>query len=750
MFPTPENTDRCARCGVPSRGKNCPCQHKMATGSTLLKASKTSTRPIQLGMILANCRILQPLGVGSSGTVYRGFHIVLNRAVAIKILTLTEANKEVQAERFLSEARAVSSIKHEHIVSIYDAGWSEGHCYIVMELVPGQSLSDFITSQETMSLNSFLSIARQCCLGLSAAHDAGVIHRDVKAQNILIDPSLRVKVCDFGLAQRVHGHPEFSRYRLISGTPTYMSPEQIRAQSVDPRSDIYSLGITFFEMLTGHPPFHQKTVREVMSAHLNQSPPILTPQRPDIPSTLAELIDQCLEKDPDLRPQSAKDILARLDSLQSRTKRIILPRKALKTGSSEFSSYVVGALIFLTLSIFAMSAHSERKQAKLEQQKALIQLKKAKQDAAKARRILSLLHRARHAVRRGYPSIQIEEFTETALTLSRNSYESLLVAANIYERAGLYEKSRLKLRQALEKRPPAYEALFYLHKLDSKSFPHQSQSPQLQQILGQSKQRNEINELTLFAQAAQEQRDGLRRAAIKTYSRLEKLSPRLPELFLNRGLLRVQFGDLNSALKDFNKAIAINEDFAEAYNNRGNLQLKLGKTALALQDFHRALSLEPQYYQALNNRGAAQELSGRYGLAEQDYNHALVIKPTFADAYLNRAGCRIRLCNFKGALEDCQKSQDLGLYNPTLAHTRGVAYQKLRQHKIALNAFHEALAGTTAKETQASILFDQALSLEALKDEAAAIEGYKKALTLTQNPALQSRAGDRLKNLQHR
>lgn len=634
MYQAPENADCCARCGVASRGKTCPCQQRMATGSTLLKASRTSTRPIQIGMILANCRILQPLGIGSSGTVYRGFHIVLNRAVAIKILTLTESNKEVQAQRFLSEARSVSSIKHEHIVSIYDAGWSEGHCYIVMELVPGQSLTDFIQSQEAMSLSHFFSIARQCCLGLSAAHDAGIIHRDVKAQNILLDPSHRVKVCDFGLAQRIHGHPEFSRYRLVSGTPTYMSPEQIRAQNVDPRSDVYSLGITFFEMLTGSPPFHHKTVREVMAAHLNQQAPSLALERPDIPSILAELIGQCLEKDPQRRPQNIMEILTRLDAIQSHTKRIILPRGRLKRESRARGPSLLAAILCLTLSIFAMNAHQNERDAKKARGKALAQLKSAREEANQSRRVLSLLHRAQDSARRGQAPVQIEEFTETALEISHNSYETLLLAANIYESAGFPERSRFKLRQALDKRPPAYEALFYLHALDSKNGSPGAATPYLEQILIEAKQRNEVNEFILFAKARREQRGAHWAAAIKTYSDLERLSPRLPEL------------------------------------------------------------------------------------------------------YLNRARCRIHLENFKGALKDCQRSQQLGLYNPTLEHTRGLAYQKLKQHKKAINAFQEALKRVKKTGARAIILLDLGLSLEALNEHPEAVKTIKEALELTQDPAL--------------
>lgn len=695
-------------------------------------------------MILANCRILKPIGVGSSGTVYRGFHIVLNRAVAIKILTLTEANKEVQAERFLSEARSISSIKHEHIVSIYDAGWSEGHCYIVMELSRGKSLAELISSQKDMAPSTFLNIARQCCLGLSAAHEAGIIHRDVKAQNILLASNGRVKVCDFGLAQRIHGHPEFSRYRLISGTPTYMSPEQIRASKVDPRSDLYSLGVTFFEMLTGHPPFSQNTVREVMAAHLNKTPPSLALKRPDIHPAIAELVDQCLEKDPNLRPQSAKDILARLDSIQSRTKRTTRPQ----TRSRDRSPILFGALIFTCLSLFSVSAHQQRSRALKDHQNATTQLKLAQDDAARARRALSLLQRARDAARRGRDLIPVEELTEAALELNHHSYDSLLSAAHIYERAGALDHARLKLRQALEKQDPAYEALFYLHKLNSQRQTLEDSSHYLEELLREAEQRKESNEFTLFAQAHIELNAGRPSKALEKYQELQKLSPRLPELYLNRGLSYVQLQQSKKALKDFNEALRLRPAFPEAYNNRGLLQLKLGRLALALHDFQRALEINPQFFQALNNRGSAREASGQLGLAEQDYSHALLIEPAFPEAYLNRARCRLSLRRFKEALSDCRKAQELGLNNQSLRLTQGLTLFQLQKYNRALASFEWAHNVSQCQEEKSLLKIEQGRCFEALKQTKRAIDCYESALKQSQKASTSHRAKELLSALQ--
>jgi tRNA A-37 threonylcarbamoyl transferase component Bud32 len=262
-------------------------------------------------------RCLQKLGEGVMGAVFLAEDTTLNRRVAIKVMSARLAEEVPARARFLREARSMATVEHSHVVRIYSFGESEGSAYLVMEYVPGDSLAGRIRARGQLPIDEVVRITTEIVDGLDAAGLKGLVHRDVKPANVLIDAQGWVRVADFGLAKPVGASDELALTQTgrIVGTPHYLSPEQARGQTVDVRSDIYSLGVLVYEMLAGTPPFSGTTPVAVVAQHLHEPPPPLRDRRADAPAPLQRLVEQMLEKDPARRPQSYTALRRALEDL---------------------------------------------------------------------------------------------------------------------------------------------------------------------------------------------------------------------------------------------------------------------------------------------------------------------------------------------------------------------------------------------------------------------------------------------------
>jgi serine/threonine protein kinase len=275
--------------------------------------------PIALGAgaRLGPYEILSPLGAGGMGEVYRARDTKLGRDVAVKVLPATLATNPDRRERFRREARAVAVLNHPHVVTIYSVEEADGLHFLTMELVDGQSLDQSIP-ESGLPLDRILAIATALADALAAAHEKGIVHRDLKPANVMVTRDGRVKVLDFGLAKEMpttaagDGVTLTSAGRtavgVVMGTPAYMSPEQIAARAVDHRTDLFSLGIILYEMVSGRRPFKGGSSAELASAILRDTPRPVSEVRAEVPPGLARIIRRCLEKDPALRIQTARDV----------------------------------------------------------------------------------------------------------------------------------------------------------------------------------------------------------------------------------------------------------------------------------------------------------------------------------------------------------------------------------------------------------------------------------------------------------
>jgi len=264
-----------------------------------------------IGPDFAHYKIIKKLGAGGMGEVYLAEDITLNRKVALKFLSVDETIEPDVKKRFLQEAQAAAALNHPNIITIYEVGEDQDRSYIAMEYVDGRPLKDLIVVQG-LSVDQLLNFAIQIGEGLAKAHQAGIVHCDIKSDNILVDQDNRAKILDFGLAQ-LKGISGFGP-DTTAGTPGYMSPEQIEGGGLDPRTDVFSLGVVLYEMVTCRLPFTGAHPTAVAYSILNEKPAPLNRSRPEIPARLQTIVDRALAKNRGERHATAAELVAALIS----------------------------------------------------------------------------------------------------------------------------------------------------------------------------------------------------------------------------------------------------------------------------------------------------------------------------------------------------------------------------------------------------------------------------------------------------
>ena len=277
--------------------------------------------PLTAGTRVGSCEIVAPLGAGGMGEVYHAFDTRLRRTVAIKILTRSDDEADA---RLLQEARAASALNHPHVCTVHEVGCADGQSFIVMELVEGRPLSEVIASTR-LSSESVLRYSIQIADALAHAHERGIVHRDLKSQNVVVTPEGRAKVLDFGVAGRL---PEFdartvtktwesdacARPGALVGTLAYMSPEVLRGEPATVRSDIWALGVLLYEMASGKRPFDGRSSVDLMAAIVGDS---AAPLPPSISAGFRATVQRCLAKDVGQRYGSAAEARAALEAVQA-------------------------------------------------------------------------------------------------------------------------------------------------------------------------------------------------------------------------------------------------------------------------------------------------------------------------------------------------------------------------------------------------------------------------------------------------
>jgi len=306
----PETVKFCGECGT---RLDLPQTPQVSVTRTLETTADELTRGI---VFAGRYEVIEELGHGGMGRVYRAHDTKLNEEVALKLIRPEIAAEKRVVERFRNEIKIARKIRHKNVCGMYDFHEEGKTLYLTMEYVRGEDLKSLIHRTKALTIGTAISIAQQVAEGLREAHGLGVVHRDLKPGNIMIDRDGNAKIMDFGIA-RVRQERGVTGEGVLIGTPEYMSPEQVEGKPADPRSDIYSLGIILFEMVVGCPPFEGETPFSVANKHKTESPPIPKKLVPQIPEGLSRLILRCLEKDKATRYQKTEDLLGDLQAVEA-------------------------------------------------------------------------------------------------------------------------------------------------------------------------------------------------------------------------------------------------------------------------------------------------------------------------------------------------------------------------------------------------------------------------------------------------
>ncbi|MGD2245188.1 MAG: protein kinase [Candidatus Aminicenantes bacterium] len=358
LFENPDDTNYCGKCGaeiVTFQSKTLPIKPE--------DQHRFSSQDLSIGSLFAGrYQIIEEIGTGGMGTVYKAFDNKIREKVALKLLKPEIAADETTIERFHHELKITRKIIHKNVCHMYHISQEEDTHYIIMEYIQGEDLKSTIRKMGRLTVGKTLDIAKQICEGLREAHKIGVVHRDLKPQNIMINEKGDAQIMDFGIARSLKSG-DFTRTGMVIGTPHYMSPEQIEGQKVDQRTDIYALGIILYEMLTGDFPFEGDTALSIGIQKKTESPKDPKSLNPQIPVPLSRLILQCLEKDPERRIQTveeAQKALARIEEVlptteKSRIMTRIQPRKIRVPIKKKWMAAFLIAVVVMLASYFLVT-----------------------------------------------------------------------------------------------------------------------------------------------------------------------------------------------------------------------------------------------------------------------------------------------------------------------------------------------------------------------------------------------------------
>ena len=720
-------------------------------------------------------RIESLLGEGGMGTVYKAVDKELGRTVALKLMRPEFAANPAAMARFRQELLLASKISHKNILRIHDLGDAGGMKFISMAYVEGNDLGKLLEAGR-LPLDRFLSFARQLCSALDAAHSEDVVHRDLKPNNILIDKAGNLFVMDFGLAKSIEAEATMmTRTGQILGTPRYMAPEQVEAKALDHRADIYSLGLIFYEMAAGEIPFKADSAMQLMYQRVMQKPQDVKQVNPEVPDYLARIIMRCLEKDPDLRYQSAREILADIDAqhgpaptvVGDRTISIQLPRPTRRSWMK-----VAGAVVLAIALLLAIPATRQRiwrtgtsktaSRAGIQHYLAVLPLRVA--DGDKDQYLADGMADSISAKLSGLGDVYVASSGAVTNALNRKDPAKIAHALGVTLLVqGTVQSSadRIAVNISLDDVGTNGRNLFHqqfegfrddLLTLEDRVFNALVAAMAIKQSneeLARSSSRPTENigayDLYLKGQNALRagKSPGAATSAIKLFEQATQMDPRFALAYAGLADAQMRMWDqtrdgvwTQKALGAAQQAEALNDNLPEVHFSVGTADTATGRTAEAIAELRRALQLAPNSDEALRRLGNAYTKAGQMQEAIAVYLKATEINPNYWSNYNFLGGAYAALGQNDKALAAFRRITELEPDRATGWANMGVIYKQQSRWNDSIVMFNKAIA---LAPTQALYYSNLGAAYLVLGQYNEAAPMFEKAVELAPNEVLYQR-----------
>jgi serine/threonine protein kinase/tetratricopeptide (TPR) repeat protein len=581
-----------------------------------------------IGKLVSHYRILEKLGEGGMGVVYRAEDTKLRRMVALKFLP-PELTRDPEArERFVQEAQTASALDHPNICTIHEIDETDGQTFIAMACVDGQSLKDQIASGP-LRLDEAVSIALQIAEGLEEAHEKGIVHRDIKSANVMVNTRGQAKIMDFGLA-KLAGGAKITRPGTTLGTIAYMSPEQARGEDVDHRTDIWSLGVVLYEMVAGRVPFKADREQAVMYGIMNEAPEPLTAQRTGVPMELERIVGKALAKMLDERYQHVGDMLADLRALRRRLEAAVTEEHLVAAAPGKKS---VAVLPLTSLSqnkedeYFSdgttediITQLSKIRDLRVVSRTSVMLYKESKKNLRQIGKELGVATILEGSVRRSGDRVRIvaqlvDAHTDAHLwaeTYDRDIKDIFAIQSDVAEKIAAALKAKLSPdeKELIEKKPTAnIEAYDYY--LKGREY-----------YLRFTTHDNEVA-VDLFKKAL-----GLDHDYALAWAGLGDAYAQRVERY------GMEASWLDSAVEAAKKAIELDGNCAEAYKALGLAYYYRGFNGKALQAYERAVELDPNHAPAIANAGITRLMMGEFDKGLPLLRKAIALEPSIAPPHV--------------------------------------------------------------------------------------------------------------------
>ncbi len=570
-------------------------------------------------------RLLTPLGRGAMGAVYLASDSTLNRQVAIKMVDVSVeelSQRSFLRDRLLRDAKAAALLSHPNIVGIYDVIEEEGAVFVVMEYVPGESLASYLERNPAPDAHVTLQLLRQMASALDYTHSKGIIHRDIKPGNVMRDPNGTVKILDFGIARLSDGVTS-TPTGMVMGTIEYMSPEQVKGESLDGRSDQFSLAAVAYRMLTGSTLFGSHTLATLTYKLVNEVPPLPTQRNTLLPPAVDRVLMRALAKSPAERYRSCCEFAEVLGQAMTNEREM---------GGSPTA--VASGIVTPVVPTVLRSA------------------------PPKSRLVAALAVAACLAVCAVVLFIW-KPWNRQTQTANSTSTPTLITQPTQAETRPLpqpVENNRPPRRVPSTAATTRGPLPIVPPSVTSKSQTRPAEKPP-DATPGQKIDTVELQRL--YRNGRQQLQDRDFSAAIQSFTAVIAKDPNFKKVYHERGYAYQLANQTDSAIQDFSRAIQLDPQDAMSYSDRAVCLAHLRHDDQAMADFNRALEIKPDLAAALNGRGAILLRRGRYVLAIRSFDAAIASNPKFAPAYENRAKAKRATGDNAGAEADSQKARGL-------------------------------------------------------------------------------------------